>query len=66
MPKQSRPDDGKETTPNQAANREPAEGSRETVERGDTGGITNRPRRDEDASQDRIPPRGENEEGAHA
>ncbi|HZR24787.1 MAG TPA: hypothetical protein VFA59_14430 [Vicinamibacterales bacterium] len=60
MPKQTRPDDEK-MLPNQAANKEPAEGSRENA-----GGITNRPLSEEDANQHRVPPRGENKEGGHA
>jgi hypothetical protein len=40
--------------PNQAANKEPAEGSRDK-----TGGITNRPLSEEEKNQDRVPPRGE-------
>ncbi|HEY6893960.1 MAG TPA: hypothetical protein VI258_07320 [Rhodanobacteraceae bacterium] len=60
MPDQSRQDD--QTMPNQAANKEPAEGSRETV----GGGITNRPLAEEEENQNRVPPRGENKEGGHA
>ncbi|HZP48599.1 MAG TPA: hypothetical protein VFB07_08695 [Vicinamibacterales bacterium] len=67
MPKQSRPDDQKEEMPNQAANKEPAEGSRDTIlNHDDGGGITNRPRSEEDANQERVPPRGEHKEGSHA
>jgi len=40
--------------PNQAANKEPAEGSRENA-----GGITNRPLSEEQENQERVPPRGE-------
>jgi hypothetical protein len=39
--------------PNQAANKEPAEGSRENA-----GGITNRPLEREQQEQDEVPPRG--------
>ena len=53
---------------NRPENKEPAEGSRETVmgggERG--GGITNRPLEQERDNQERVPPRGDNKEGAHA
>ena len=69
MPKQSRPDDQKDVSaPNQAANKEPAEGSREAVQSGEEngGGITNRPLAEEQANQSRVPPRGENKEGGHA
>lgn len=67
MPKQSRPDDLKEMRPNQAANKEPAEGSRETAQTNEEGsGITNRPRSEEEANQDRVPPRGDRKEGTHA
>jgi hypothetical protein len=47
--------------PNQAANKEPAEGSRENA-----GGITNRPLDEERENQDRVPPRGEAKEDSHA
>ena len=40
--------------PNQNANNEPAEGSRETG-----GGITNRPLAEEQKEQDEVPPRGQ-------
>jgi hypothetical protein len=40
--------------PNQAANKEPAKGSRESA-----GGITNRPLSEEPQNQERVPPRGE-------
>ena len=52
---------------NRPDNKEPAEGSRETVigsERG--GGITNRPLEQERDNQERVPPRGDSKEGAHA
>jgi hypothetical protein len=55
--------------PNQAANKEPAEGSRENVaaNAGDNaGGITNRPLDEEQENQDRVPPRGETKGGSHA
>jgi len=60
MPDQSRSNDP--NMPNQAANKEPAEGSRETV----GGGITNRPIEEEKKNQERVPPRGDNKEGGHA
>ena len=69
MPKQTRPDDQKDQSiPNQAANKEPAEGSRETVGASDdrAGGITNRPLPEETDNQNRVPRRGENKEGGHA
>jgi hypothetical protein len=43
--------------PNQAANEEPAEGSREN-----TGGISNRPLEEEQDNQARVPARGDHEE----
>ncbi len=68
MPDQSRSNDP--NMPNQAANKEPAEGSRETVGGGSRetvgGGITNRPIDEEKDNQKRVPPRGENKEGGHA
>lgn len=57
MPEDVRQND----TPDQAANKEPAEGSREN-----TGGITNRPLEEEQKNQERVPPRGEAKEGGHA
>jgi hypothetical protein len=62
MPQQSSSDD--QTMPNQAANKEPAEGSRENTNA--AGGITNRPLPEEQENQNRVPPRGENKEGGHA
>jgi hypothetical protein len=53
---------GNADTPNQAANKEPAEGSRETV----GAGISNRPADEERQNQERVPPRGTNKEGGHA
>lgn len=47
--------------PNQAANKEPAEGSRETA-----GGITNRSLDEERDNQERLPPRGEAKGDSHA
>jgi hypothetical protein len=47
--------------PNQAANKEKAEGSRENA-----GGISNRPLSEEHANQERVPPRGDAKEGGHA
>jgi hypothetical protein len=57
-----------ENIPNQAANRKPAEGSREDVgaSRDEAGGITNRPLAEEQDNQERLPPRGESKEGGHA
>ncbi len=63
MPEQTRSDDP--TMPNRASNQEPAEGSRETVQ-DEGGGITNRPRSQEDANQQRLPKRGDAKEGGHA
>jgi len=67
MPKPMRSDE-KETIPNQASHKEPAEGARETVDHADdaAGGITNRPLEEERDNQDRLPPRGETKEGGHA
>ncbi|HKB13699.1 MAG TPA: hypothetical protein VKD69_23690 [Vicinamibacterales bacterium] len=56
-------------TPNQAANREPAEGSRENVEGGgrdDAGGVSSRPLSEEASRRQNLPPRGEAKEGSHA
>lgn len=67
MPEQTRPDD--KTMPTRARNMDPAEGSRETADTNaatGSGGITNRPLAEEQDSQDRVPPRGENKEGGHA
>ena len=53
---------GNTDTPNQAANKEKAEGSRENVNAGgseDAGGISNRPRSEEEGRQDNLPPRGQ-------
>jgi hypothetical protein len=47
--------------PNQAANKEPAEGSRENA-----GGISNRPQSDEQENQERVPARGDRKERTHA
>jgi hypothetical protein len=68
MPKQSRPHEQRDDTmPNRAANRDPAEGSRETVEGEERSGrIANRPRSEEQANQERVPPRGEAKGDAHA
>jgi hypothetical protein len=63
MPKQTgtQPQTEEHTRPNQAANKEPAEGSRET-----TGGISNRPLDEEEENQERVPPRGDAKDGSHA
>jgi hypothetical protein len=56
-------------TPNQAANKEPAEGSRENVNGSgseDAGGISNRPLSEEEGRQQNLPPRGEAKDGSHA
>ena len=52
--------------PNQNANKEPAEGSRENVREKEKqnegkqgGGITNRPLAEEQQEQDEVPPRGQ-------
>ena len=60
---------GNTDTPNQAANKEKAEGSRENVNAGgseDAGGISNRPRSEEEGRQDNLPPRGQAKDGSHA
>jgi hypothetical protein len=62
MPEQSSFE--KQAVPNQTANKEKAEGSRENTQ--DAGGITNRPLSEEVDNQERVPPRGENKEGGHA
>lgn len=51
--------------PNQAANREPAEGSREKGP-DNAGGISNRPLSEEEGRQDLVPPRGEVKGDSHA
>ncbi len=48
-------------TPNQAANREPAEESRESA-----AGISNRPLSEEIGRQENLPPRGEAKDDSHA
>jgi hypothetical protein len=66
MPEQTR-SDRDSTMPNRAANKEPAEGSRENVGASeDAGGITNRPLKEEEDEQEQVPPRGQNKEGGHA
>jgi len=53
--------------PNQAANKEQAEGSRDTVNAGgpdDAGGISNRPQSED--RQENLPPRGQAKDGSHA
>jgi len=52
-------------TPNQAANKEPAEGSRENTA-DDAGGISNRPLSEEAGRQEKLPRRGDAKEGSHA
>lgn len=52
-------------TPNQAANKEPAEGSRENAA-DDAGGISNRPLSEEEGRQNNLPPRGEAKGDSHA
>jgi hypothetical protein len=58
--------------PNQNANKEPAEGSRETVrasqggsDTDNAGGITNRPLDREIDEQDQVPPRGQSKDEEH-
>jgi hypothetical protein len=60
---------GNTDAPNQAANKEKAEGSRENVNAGgsdDAGGISNRPLSEEEGRQDNLPPRGQAKDGSHA
>ena len=58
---------GNTDMPNQAANKEKAEGSRENVGgSGDAGGISNRPLSEEEGRQDNVPPRGQAKDGSHA
>jgi hypothetical protein len=63
MPQDKSTVDSRQSTevPNPAANKEPAEGSRENA-----GGISNRPLEEEQDNQERVPPRGEAKEGGHA
>jgi hypothetical protein len=60
MPEQTRPE--ATSIPNQAANEEKAEGSRQD----EGGGITNRPLSEERANQERVPPRGETKQSAES
>ena len=54
-------------SPNPAANREPAEGARDTDGGGrDAGGISNRPLSEEEDRQHNLPPRGEAKGDSHA
>lgn len=60
---------GNTEAPNQAANKEKAEGSRENVNAGggeDAGGISNRPLSEEEGRQENLPPRGQAKDGSHA
>ena len=52
------------TIPNQAANTEKAEGSRENAN--ESTGITKRPIDQEQKEQQSLPPRGKSKDGAHA
>jgi hypothetical protein len=57
----------REDIPNQAANKEPAEGSREhAVGAEQGGGISNRPLDEEKDNQARVPARGDSKDGSHA
>jgi hypothetical protein len=56
---------GDQETPNQASNKEPAEGSRDNVGE-KASGISNRPLREEKERQENLPPRGEAKDGSHA
>jgi len=56
-------DESRQAIPNDAANKESAEGSRDTE---NAGGISNRPLEEEQENQERVPPRGETKEGGHA
>lgn len=64
MPQQSSSND--QTMPNQAANKEKAEGSRDNVNVDEGGGITNRPLEEEQENQNRVPPRGDAKGDSHA
>jgi hypothetical protein len=70
MADQNATDPDRTTIPNRASNKEPAEGSRETVEaseeRAEGGGISNRPDSEERQGQDNLPPRGKAKGGSHA
>jgi hypothetical protein len=59
MPQQNDPN-----VPNQASNKEKAEGSRENTN--DGGGISNRPREEEQERQENLPPRGQSKGDSHA
>jgi hypothetical protein len=50
--------------PNQASNKEKAEGSRENTNEG--AGISNRPVEEEQQRQENLPPRGDSKGGSHA
>jgi hypothetical protein len=56
---------GEQDVPNQASNKEKAEGSRASAGE-DAGGISNRPLSEEEARQENLPPRGEAKDGSHA
>jgi hypothetical protein len=62
MPQEKEPRDT--SIPNQASNKEKAEGSRQNVE--DGGGISNRPIEEEQERQDNLPPRGKSRDDTHA
>lgn len=62
MPKQTRPQNQtKSPWPNEAGSKAPAEGAREVG-----GGAANRPAGKERANEERVPPRGDDEDDGHA
>jgi hypothetical protein len=54
--------------PDEQSRKEPAEGSRDTVDQNESveSGITNRPIEEEQREQQNLPPRGDRKDGSHA
>jgi hypothetical protein len=54
--------------PNDPSRKEPAEGSRDTVNQNENveSGISNRPIEEEQRDQQNLPPRGDRKDGSHA
>ena len=66
MTQQPRRDERNDPAPNSAADRQPAEGSRDSVEPDSGAGITNRSADREQQEQQELPPRGTRKDGSHA
>ena len=62
----SQPDEPHDEDERNRRNQDPAEGSRENVNTGEDGGISNRPIEEEQREQQDLPPRGGRKDGAHA